>query len=378
MILRLLLLLATLSMSLPLTARIADADADADRDARFVALALACVQREYPNQIRHVMTGDADVAPPRELTPAFYGCYDWHSAVHGHWLLVRLTRLHPDASYAPAARAALAANLTEDALRREAAYMAHPDRAGFERPYGLAWLLQLIAELEQWDDDQARTWREHLRPLEAVALGRLNDWLPKLHYPIRGGEHFQTAFAFGLIWDYAETVGNSELKQLLNDAAQRFYRQDRDCPLSYEPSGHDFLSPCLAEADFMRRVLQGPAFVAWLQAFLPTIGTTGWLPVATVTDRSDGKLSHIDGLNLSRAWMLEGIAAGLPANDPRRDALLASATEHAVSGLTGVSDEHYAGGHWLASFAVYLLTQRGLPSTREAGSGATSVPSVSD
>jgi hypothetical protein len=312
MILRLLLLLATLPMSLPLTARIAETDAD--RDARFAALALACVQREYPNQIRHVMTSDADVAPPRELTPAFYGCYDWHSAVHGHWLLVRLTRLSPDADYAPAARAALAANLTEDALQREADYMAHPERAGFQRPYGLAWLLQLVAELEQWDDDQARNWREHLRPLEAVALDRMNDWLPKLHYPIRGGEHFQTAFAFGLIWDYAQTVGNGELERLLNSAAQRFYRNDRDCPLSYEPSGHDFLSPCLAEADFMRRALPETAYATWLHAFLPSIGTTGWLPVATVTDRSDGKLAHIDGLNLSRAWMLEGMASGLSSS----------------------------------------------------------------
>lgn len=356
MLLRLLLLLLVTPMSPKLTAQ----TADLERDARFAALALDCVQREYPNLIHHVMAGDQDVAPPRELTPAFYGCYDWHSAVHGHWLLVRLTRLHPEAAFASAARTALAANLTESKLQQEAAYMAHPDRAGFERPYGLAWLLQLVAELEEWDDEQARGWREHLRPLEAVALQRLNDWLPKLHYPIRGGEHFQTAFAFGLLWDYAQTVGHGELTSLLGNAGQRFYRKDRDCPLSYEPSGHDFLSPCLAEADFMRRLLPAPAYSSWLHAFLPGIGATGWLPIGTVTDRSDGKLAHIDGLNLSRAWMLEGMAAGLPATDPRRAALLASAQEHAAAGLAGVSDEHYAGGHWLASFAVYLLTRRGL------------------
>jgi hypothetical protein len=365
------LLLSILLLAMPLNAQ----TTDAERDARFAALALGCVQREYPNLIHHVMAGDQDVAAPRELTPSFYGCYDWHSAVHGHWLLVRLTRRHPDAEFASAARAALAANLSATALQQEAAYMAHPDRAGFERPYGLAWLLQLIAELEQWDDEQAREWREHLRPLEAVALRRLTDWLPKLHYPIRGGEHFQTAFAFGLIFDYARTVGNGELELLLSSAAQRFYRKDRDCPLSYEPSGHDFLSPCLAEADFMRRVLPAPAYSTWLHAFLPTIGATGWLPVGTVTDRSDGKLAHIDGLNLSRAWMLEGMAAGLPATDPRRYTLLASAKEHAAAGLTGVSDEHYAGGHWLASFAVYLLTQRGLAEATKAEAKPTEGPS---
>jgi hypothetical protein len=356
MLCRLFLLLMMLPMSPLLSAQ----GADPDRDARFAELALACVQREYPNLIHHVMAGDADVAPPRELTPAFYGCYDWHSAVHGHWLLVRLTRLNPDADYAAAARIALAANLTADALQREADYIAHPDRAGFERPYGLAWLLQLVAELEQWDDAQARQWREHLRPLETVALRRLNDWLPKLHYPIRGGEHSQTAFAFGLLWDYALTVDGRDLQALLRQAARRFYRADRDCPLVYEPSGHDFLSACLAEADFMRRILTTAEYSSWLGGFLPTIGAADWLPVATVTDRTDGKLAHIDGLNLSRAWMLEGIAAGLAPDDPRRPPLLATAQKHAAAGLAGVSDEHYAGGHWLASFAVYLLTRRGL------------------
>ncbi|NBD94957.1 MAG: DUF2891 family protein [Gammaproteobacteria bacterium] len=333
---------------------------DADSAGRFAALALDCVDREYPNLIHHVMAGDDDVGPPRTLTPSFYGCFDWHSAVHGHWLLVRLLRLYPDAEFAADARARLAANLTEDRLLAEAAYVAHPDRTGFERPYGLAWLLQLIAELEQWEDEQAQQWREWLQPLEAIAVRRLMDWIPKLHYPIRGGEHDQTAFAFGLIFDYASVVGDAALIALLEDSAERFYSGDRDCPLPYEPSGHDFLSPCLAEADFMRRVLPPDAFSEWLGGFLPSIGEDDWLPVAVVTDRTDGKLSHLDGLNLARAWMLEGIALGLPADDPRRSALRATADDHARAGLKGVSDEHYAGGHWLASFAVYLLSQRGL------------------
>lgn len=333
---------------------------DEARAGRFAALALACVEKEFPNIVHHVMANADEVDRPSKLTPTFYGCFDWHSAVHGHWLLVRLTRLHPQAPFAAEARAALARNLTESRLLQEAAYMAHPDRAGFERPYGHAWLLQLVAELEQWDDDQARQWRQWLRPLEGVAVRRLSDWLPKLRYPIRGGEHYQTAFAFGLIHDYTVQVDNTDLRQLLADAGERFYAADRHCPLTYEPSGHDFLSPCLAEADFMRRLMPPADFAGWLATFLPGIGERDWLAPGEVSDRADGKLAHIDGLNISRAWMLEGIAAGLPENDARRDALNAAARLHGEAGVSGVSAEHYAGSHWLASFAVYWLTQRGI------------------
>ncbi len=333
---------------------------DEARAGRFAALALACVEKEFPNIVHHVMASVDEVDRPSKLTPAFYGCFDWHSAVHGHWLLARLARLYPDAPFAAKAKAALARNLGEARLLQEAAYMAHPDRAGFERPYGHAWLLQLVAELEQWDDDEARQWRQWLRPLEGVAVRRLSDWLPKLRYPIRGGEHYQTAFAFGLIHDYAEQANDTALRDLLADAGERFYARDRDCPLAYEPSGHDFLSPCLAEADFMRRLKPPAAFADWLDGLLPTLGEPGWLPVGEVSDRADGKLAHIDGLNISRAWMLEGIAAGLPEDDARRAALHAAAKAHGDAGVAGVSDEHYAGSHWLASFAVYWLTQRGI------------------
>lgn len=350
------MLFMLLSGVLPVTAE----PLDGQRAGRFAELALACVHKEFPNLIHHVMAGAEEVGSPKALTPAFYGCFDWHSAVHGHWLLARLTRLYPEAGFAESARAALAKNLTEPALLHEAAYMAHPDRAGFERPYGHAWLLQLVAELDEWDDPDARRWRAWLQPLESVAVRRLGEWIPKLHYPIRGGEHYQTAFAFGLVLDYARRVGNRDLEALLADAGRRFYAGDRDCPLAYEPSGHDFLSPCLAQADFLRRLLAPDAFANWLDEFLPGIGQPGWLPVGQVTDRADGKLAHIDGLNLSRAWMLEGIAVSLPATDRRRQALLASAAEHSEAGVAGVSDEHYAGSHWLASFAVYLLTRRGL------------------
>lgn len=331
---------------------------------RFAKLALACVHQEYPNHVSHTLNSEADALPPHRLTPAFYGCLDWHSAVHGHWLLARLARLHPDAPYARDARAALAQSLTEANIAAETRYLQSPGRASFERPYGLAWLLQLSAELRQWDDPEARVWSARLAPLEAEAARRLKTWIPKLHYPIRIGEHTQTAFSFGLIWDWAEVTHDAEMQTLLRDAAQRFYAADRACPLTYEPSGEDFLSPCLAEADFMRRVLDPEAYARWLSGFLPQIPQAAageWLAPAVITDRADPKLAHLDGLNLSRAWMLRGIASGLPAHDPRRHALLTAAQAHAAAALPNVTGEHYEGGHWLGTFAVYLVTREARP-----------------
>jgi hypothetical protein len=331
--------------------------------ARFANLALACVHQEYPNKIAHVLSGDADVRPPRELTPAFYGCYDWHSSVHGHWLLARLARIFPAAPFTPRARAALARSLTAENAAVEARYLAGPGRTSFERPYGLAWLLQLTAELREWQDPQAQQWATVLRPLETSAAARLKEWLPKLSRPIRIGEHDQTAFAFGLVLDWARTAGDGQMIDLILSKTGEFYRNDRACPLNYEPSGQDFLSPCIAEADLMRRVLAPPAFAAWLQAFLPQVpvnGSPAWLEPAVVTDPSDPKLAHLDGLNLSRAWMLDGIVSGLPAPDARRASLQAAARRHRDAGLKAVTGEHYEGGHWLGSFAVYLSSGRGL------------------
>ena len=332
---------------------------DAAAAARFAGLALKCVHQEYPNKISHTLAGDEDVKPPRELFPAFHGCYDWHSAVHGHWLLVRLVRCFPDADFATAARAALAGSFSKENIAVEVAYLQREGRASFERPYGLAWLLQLSAELRSWKDPQAQEWASNLAPLEMEAAARIKRWLPDLYYPIRVGEHDQTAFSFGLIWDWAGVAGDAEMRRLLADAGQRFYVADRNCPLSYEPSGQDFLSPCLAEADFMRRVLDRTAFTRWLTTFLPAIpknAGTGWLTPAVVTNRSDPKLAHLDGLNLSRAWMLEGIASGLTSRDRRIATLLDAATRHRDAALPQVTGEHYEGGHWLGTFAVYLVT----------------------
>ena len=331
---------------------------------RFATLALTCVQKEYPNKIAHVLSGDADVQPPRSLTPAFYGCYDWHSAVHAHWLLARIARRFPGSETANAARAALAVSLTPENIGPEVDYMRGQGRTSFERPYGLAWLLALAAELRSLNDPQARTWVAALSPLEAEAAARIASWLPKLHYPIRIGEHSQTAFAFGLIYDWARIAGNSSMLALLDSRGRDYYLGDRDCPLAYEPSGEDFLSPCLAEADFVRRILPATEYAAWLTGFLPRIprsASADWLAPGVVTDRSDPKLAHIDGLNLSRAWMLEGIAAGLPKGDRRLAALAAAAMAHAAAALPAVTGEHYEGGHWLGTFATYYATRAGLP-----------------
>src|ERR1039458_3277694 len=336
---------------------------DTNAAERFANLALACVHKEYPNKISHNLNSDADAAPPRKLMPAFYGCYDWHSSVHGHWLLVRLIRTFPNASFAMSARDALRQSLTADNIAQEAAYLRGEGRASLERPYGLAWLLQLVAELREWDDPQAKEMAASLHPLEKVVLERLNNWLPKLSHPVRIGEHDQTAFALGLMFDYAHGNGDQKFAELVVSKAKQFYLSDKDCPLAYEPSGEDFLSPCIGEADLMRRLLSSHEFARWLRTFLPQISaarTGAWLQLGVSLDPSDPKLAHLDGLNLSRAWMLEGIAASLPKDDKRLPTIMAAAEEHKSAGLAAVTGTHYEGGHWLGSFAVYLATRRGI------------------
>lgn len=330
---------------------------------RFARLALDCIHQEYPNKIAHTLSSDEDVAPPRQLTPVFYGCFDWHSSVHGHWLLTRLLRLYPDESFAPAAESALQKSFVAENVAVEVRYVSDDQRASFERPYGVAWLLQLTAELREWDDPRAKRWLTTLLPLETVLVARMETWLGKLAYPIRIGEHAQTAFAFGLFLDWAKVAGRDDFYQLVTQRSKDFYQADQNCPLAYEPGGQDFLSPCLAEADLMRRIMPGTDYAAWLSDFMPGIPTDGrddWLKLAVVTDPTDGKLAHLDGLNISRAWMLEGIAAGLPEDDARKPALTGAAAKHRNSGLASVTGEHYEGGHWLGSFATYLQTSRGL------------------
>jgi hypothetical protein len=321
---------------------------------RLANLALDCIHREYPNKLgQHVLESDADVRPPRELTPAFYGCYDWHSAVHGHWMLIRLARIFPGDPLTARVKAAVGRNLTVENLKREEEYFQGKGRESFERPYGLAWLLQLAAEVYRWDDASA------LKPLAALVEQRVMQWLRKLSHPVRSGEHSQSAFSFGLMLDYARECERREFAKLLEAKILEFYSGDRNGPLAYEPSGEDFLSPCLAEADVMRRVMRHTEFAEWLEHFLPQIPRDGsaWLRPASVPDPSDPKLAHLDGLNLSRAWMLRGILEALSKDDVRISSLKSAAGEHAAAGLASVSSEHYEGAHWIGTFAVYLLTE---------------------
>lgn len=334
---------------------------EASTAERFAKLALACIDREYPNKPEHVLDSSADARPPRDFHPAFFGCYDWHSSAHGHWMLARLLKRFPDLALAKEIRSRLSAHFSPEAITAEAAYLERKSARSFERPYGWAWTLRLVTELDPWNDSDAKVWRENLRPLERAIVGRLKDYLAKLTYPIRTGVHPNTAFALGEALDYARTAGDSELAAIVARRSRDYFAHDRNCPLAYEPSGEDFFSPCLEEADLMRRVLPRDEFGRWLRDSLPGLSRGRRFPLspAVVTDPTDPKLVHLDGLNLTRAWTLRGIARSLAASDPRRAILERSAAEHAEAGLARVSSGHYEGEHWLASFAVYLQTDAG-------------------
>jgi hypothetical protein len=332
--------------------------------ARFAGLALACVHQEYPNKIAHVLASDADVRAPRELTPAFYGCYDWHSSVHGHWMLVRLLKVRPGLPEGAAIRRALNADLSAANLTAEAGYLKRPGSASFERMYGWAWLLKLAEELHGGDDPDGRRWAANLQPLADAIVARYLAFLPKQFYPIRRGVHPNTAFGMALALDYARAFGRSDLDLLLVERSRTYFGNDEDVPAAWEPDGDDFLSRSLVEADLMRRVLAPDEFARWFHSFLPGIERgqpTNLLEPAKVTDRNDPGLVHLDGLNLSRAWCMRAIAAALPQNDPDRPVLLASAARHAEATLPYIASGDYLGEHWLASFAVYLMTDAGIP-----------------
>lgn len=334
-------------------------------DQRFSQLALSCIHKEFPNIIKHMMVNSEQVKTPKALYPAFYGCFDWHSSVHGHWLLVRLLRTNTDLTNRKEIIEKLSQSFTPENIKGELEYFNRANTGtSFERPYGLAWFLQLTSELRQWDHPISAKWLKILIPLENKIVANLSSWLPKLAYPIRVGEHSQTAFAFGLILDWSQIAQNKTMQNKLSKKINAFYFKDVNCPLNYEPSGQDFLSPCLAEADLMRRIMPATKYALWLDKFLPNIPTKKneqWLSPVVVSDASDGKLAHLDGLNLSRAWMLQGIAKGLPEDDPRRLNILATAQSHQQAGINAiVNDLHYMGSHWLGSFATYLVTQRGI------------------
>ena len=323
---------------------------------RFARLALGHVTREYPNKLDHVMNGPGDVRAPRELHPVFYGSFDWHSCVHGYWLLARILRRFPEGDEAPSIRALFDEHLTSTKVAAEVAYLHEPLRATFERPYGWAWLLMLAGELARHDSEDGRRWALALLPLASAFARRFRDFLPRATYPVRTGTHFSTAFALALAMEYADCVGDAELRALLASKAREWYADDRDCP-AWEPGGDDFLSPALMEGECMRRALPAHEFEAWFRAFLPRLAerepATLFTP-ATVSDRTDGKIAHLDGLSLSRAWCWRSLAAALPDGDLRRTIALDAADIHLAAGLRHVAGD-YMGEHWLATFALLAL-----------------------
>ena len=332
-------------MNLRLTPELAD---------RFARIALGHVERDYPFKLDQVLSADQDRATPRELHPIFHGSFDWHSCVHGHWLLARLLRLFPEGTEARAIRALLDRQFTDDKVAGELAYLDRPLSAGFERPYGWAWLLKLRAELD--GHPGGGHWALALDPLARAFAGRLSGYLPKLTYAIRAGTHANTAFALRLALDYAGVCGDVDLEELIAERALDWWIDDADCQ-AWEPSGDDFLSPALIEAECLRHVLAPTEFRVWLDQFLPRLGARSPLSLfqpAVVSDPTDGKIAHLDGLNLSRAWCWRGLASSMEPGDPRRQIAHAAADRHLEASLPAVAGD-YMGEHWLASFALLAL-----------------------
>lgn len=330
--------------------------------SKLVALSLKCVAREYPNKPSDVQSSDADLLPPRRLHPAFFGCFDWHSSVHGHWTLVRILKRFPKLPEAGRIRAALSASLAPERIRGEVAYFTTENRRLFERPYGWGWLLRLAAELRAFDDTDAKRWAAALLPLERRVVELTLGYLPRLSLPVRAGTHHSTAFALVHVRDYARVAGNQALLAAVDEAARRFFLGDRGCPTDYEPSGEDFVSPCLAEADLMRRVLPPDELGRWLDGFLPPLASPRFQSMRRppeIRDVKDAKLVHLIGLMFHRAWTLQGLAGALGPGDPRKASLGQLATIHEHEGLRLLFTRDYGGSHWLASFAVYSLSDAG-------------------
>jgi hypothetical protein len=315
-------------------------------------LPLHCINTEYPNKLSQTLGGNEDLKSPRTLHPAFYGCFDWHSAVHGHWSLVSLLKSFPNMDNAEEIKQKLLNNISKENIEVEVTYFYGKHNKSYERTYGWAWLLKLAEELHTWDDDTARRLENNLQPLTDLLVGKYIEFLPKLNYPLRVGTHTNTAFGLSFAYDYAETVNNEALKKAIEARSLFFYDSDMGCPISWEPSGSDFLSPCLEEAALMKRLLPIEDYKIWLNHFLPQLKDTNYaLEVGIVSDRTDGHLVHLDGVNFSRAWSLNKIAEGLPEYNHLKNI----ANKHINYSLPSIFGDSYEGGHWLGSFAIYAL-----------------------
>lgn len=319
---------------------------------QLVALPMACLQTEYPNKLGQTLGSSEDMGEPNQLHPAFYGCFDWHSSVHGHWSLVKLLKAFPQLEESDLIRQMLTENISAVNIMTELAYFEGEHSLSYERTYGWAWLLKLAEELHTWDDPLAVELSQNLQPLTDLIVQRYIEFLPKLKYPIRVGEHTNTAFGLSFAWDYATAIQHSALQTAIASRAREFYWNDTECPLNWEPSGYDFLSPCFEEIDLMRRILEEDEFEQWVSGFAPQLKSEDFqLEVGEVSDRTDGKLVHLDGLNFSRAWVLYGLAHQYP----KYKHLIQIANEHVEYSLPNLVNDGYEGGHWLSSFAIYAL-----------------------
>lgn len=315
-------------------------------------LPLHCINTEYPNRLSQTLGGYEDLKSPTELHPAFYGCFDWHSSVHGHWSLVSLLKSFPEIDNAEDLKQKLLNNISKENIEAEVAYFFGKHNKSYERTYGWAWLLKLAEELHTWDDETARQLERNLQPLTDLIVGKYIEFLPKLNYPQRIGTHSSTAFGLSFAYDYAEVLNNENLKNAIKERALYFFKNDKDCPMSWEPSGSDFLSPCLEEAALMKRLLPVEDYKVWLSDFLPKLKSKNYtLEVGVVSDRTDGHLVHLDGVNFSRAWSLNKIAEGLPEYNHLKNI----ANKHINYSLPSIFGDSYEGGHWLGSFAIYAL-----------------------
>lgn len=325
---------------------------DLNQANKLVSLPLHCINTEYPNKLSQTLGGDGDLKNPATLHPAFYGCFDWHSAVHGHWSLVSLLKTNKNIKNSNELKNTLLHNLSKENIEGEVAYFSGKLNTSFERTYGWAWLLKLAEELHTWDDSVARELEVNLQPLTDVIVEKYIEYLPKLNYPTRVGTHGNTAFGMSFAYDYAVAVNNETFKLAIENRAKFFFLQDENCPMSWEPGGSDFLSPCLEEAALMKRLLPVEEFKPWLSAFLPELKNKSFsLDTGKVSDRTDGHLVHLDGLNFSRAWSLNKIAEDLPEYKHLKPV----AIQHVNHSLPSIFGDSYEGGHWLGSFAIYAL-----------------------
>lgn len=328
---------------------------DLQQAEKIFSLPVHCIEVEYPNKLGQVLGSTNDLKSPKELRPVFYGCFDWHSSVHGYWSIIKLLKEYPQLDSSGEVRIILNRNITSENVSVESAFFEDYNNRHFERTYGWAWLFQLQSELDSWDDPDAQRWSQALKPLANILVEKYKEYLPKLYYPIRTGQHDNTAFGLSLSIDYARSVGEKEFEQLIMEHVIRLYGNDLNCNLSYEPSGSDFLSPCLEEALLMSKVLDIQEYRLWLKNFLPEIFNPDFsMEPGKVSDRTDGHLVHLDGLNFSRATCLYSIAKKLP----ELEYLKTIADNHLNYSLGNITNDDYMGSHWLGSFALYALMNK--------------------